>query len=307
MSKYRSTFVRGVFVGCLAGTLLLIASSLVFRGVSLSFYGEETDGELLAEGRSLLSLEGLFGNDEGEVTMKSSGSYEKEQAILITSTSVRDSTRDETLDQQPKKPLLIIVTTTKSLLERTSNRIRTSWGSVGNAQYRIIVGTEGTTSLNTIDIPQVVVSAHHDFPAFPYLSISNLSALLDLVTNNYIEEYKWFLLAPSNMYVSVQSLERFLQGLNPYKVVYIGRPSNHNMPNDLQYCEGGPGIIFSHMALRKLKGRLQGCVGNSKGDLGYRELGKCLISELKTECFMSKDVSYFHKPLVYVLRQQCHK
>ena len=294
MSRYRSTFVRGVFFGCLGGTLMLIASSLFFRGLSLSFETGGTNGELLAEGRSLLSLEGLglpsaLGNDEEEVTTKDIESYEKEQAPPMTYISVRDS--NEQKSDQPKKPFLTLVTTTKSLLERTSNRIRTSWGSVEGAEYRIVVGMEAIPSLSIVDMPEVILSTGYHFPAFPYLSLSNLSALLELITENFIDDYNWFLLAPSNVYVSVQSLERFLQRLNPYKVVYVGRPSNYSMPNERNYCEGGPGIVLSHMAVRKLRRRLEGCIRNSKGDLGYRELGKCLISELKTECFVSEDVS----------------
>lgn len=289
MSRYKSTFVRGVFIGCSAATLLLIASSLVGRGISLSFYDGERDSEVLAEGRSLLSLEGLLstpGNDEVEVTTEGNSNYEKEP---MTFTSREFTGEDQGLEQEPKKPLLTIVTTSRSLLERTLNRIRTSWGSVEAAEYRVVVGVEGTM-LNDIP-PQVVVSAHYNFPAFPYLSISNISTLLDIVTSNFINQYKWFLFAPSNVYISVQSLERFLEGLNPDKVVYIGRPSNDSMP---QYCEGGPGIIFSHVALRKMKRLLKHCVRNSKGDSGYRELGKCFISELKTECSMGNVVSYLN-------------
>lgn len=274
--------------GALTATLLLIASSLVCKGISLSFYGGGTDQEVLAEGRSLLSLEGLssaLGSDEGEITtVKTSASYEREEGVSLTT-----STDSKSLEQ-PKKPLLTVVTTTRSLLERTSRRIRTSWGSVGGAEYRIVVGREGTIS-SAADDPHVIVSADHNFPSFPYLTISSLSALLDLVRSNFLHQYKWFLIAPSNVYVSVQTLERFLQRLNPYQVVYIGRPSNHSMPLGHHYCEGGPGIVFSHVALRKMKGRLQRCVQNSKGDLGYRDLGKCMISELQTECFLSNHVS----------------
>lgn len=295
MSRCRSTFVRGVFVGSSVATLLLIASGLVCRGISLSFYGRETNLEILAEGRSLLSLGGLPSalGVEG-TTLEVGASYEKEPGVSITTGY---STSEEKKLEQPKKTLLTVVTTTRTLLERTSNRIRTSWGGIGTAEYRIVVGKEGST-WSTVDDPQIMVSAYHDFPAFPYLSISNLAALLDLVTSNFLYQYNWFLIAPSNVYVSVQSLERLLQGLNPYKVVYIGRPSKASMPEGYHYCEGGPGILFSHVALEKLKGRLQRCVLNSKGDLGYRELGLCMISELQTDCFMSSNVScMLGKPL----------
>jgi hypothetical protein len=251
-------------------------------------YERETGGELLAEGRNLLSLDNI-GSDDGETTTKEGGSYEREVAAL----TVRDTTRGEQKLDQPKKPLLILVTTTKSLLDRTSERIRTSWGSVEEADYRIIVGTEGTP-LSVVDTPEIFFSTNHDFPAFPYLSIAHLSALVDVITDNFLEEYNWFLIAPSNIYVSVRSLERFLHGLNPYRVVYIGRPSNHSMPNGLHYCEGGPGIVLSHMAVRKLKDRLQGCVLDSKGGLGYLELGRCMASQLKTECSVSDHVSHVH-------------
>lgn len=296
MSKNTLTFVRGVFIGCAVATLLLIASSLLSRGISLSLesiYGGGTNNQYLAEGRSLLSVAApsAVGSEEAEVTTLKASALAERESVPPTTTSVGKPTGEEqNLNQKPKKPLLTVVTTSLSLLERTSHRIRTTWGSE-TANYRIVVGAQGTTT-SDVNIPQVLVSTLPDFPSFPYLSIGDLSALLDLVRSNFLEQYNWFLIAPSNTYVSVQRLERFLQGINPYKVVYIGHPSSKNMPSDLHYCEGGPGIIFSHMALQKMRGRLQQCVRHSKGDLGYRELGKCLISELKTECYLSDDVSW---------------
>ena len=292
MSRDKFAFVRGVFFGCAVATLLLIASGLVSRGISFSlFNGREHDTVSLAEGRSLLSIAGapVPASEEAEVSPLSAGYEDSIPSSASPSSSEAPSpvtVDDQRLELEPKKALLTVVTTSRSLLETTSNKIRTSWGSEG-ADYRIIVGTRGLSSLPSSfhDNLHILPSpSHSDIPSFPYLSFKELSTIIDLVRNNYLEEYNWFLFVPSNTYVSVRNLEAFLQDINPYHVVYMGRPNNASMSDGLHYCEGGPGFVLSYMALRKMKGKLDGCVKKSNSDLGYRALGKCMVSELKTEC-----------------------
>lgn len=297
MSRYTSAFVRGVFVGFAAASLLLVASSLVYRGISLSLeglYGGEPDSLALAEGRSLLLFyESQAGFTEALEDVDSLKSVEREPVDVMAS-----GREEQSLYQQPKKPLLIVVVSSGALLNRTSVRIKRTWGR-DTSEYRIIVGSRDSRMAN---ITNVLTTPYPDFPAFPYLTIGDLNFLLNLVRSHFLGRYNWFLFAPSNAYVSVRSLERFLGGLNPNKVVYMGHPSNQSMPRDLHFCEGGTGIVLSHMALAKMKGQIEPCVRGSKRDYGYRELGKCLIDQLRTDCSMGHDVSC----VITIIRSKSH-
>lgn len=285
VSRNNSSFVRGVVVGCTFSTLLLITSNLVFRGISLSLdsvYGEEVEGLALAEGRSLLFYESKSGSTPSTATSTDGESLiPKSKELPPTILKYFNAIEEE------RKPLLTVVVTSMNLLERTSSRIRTTWGK-DTANYRIVVGALGS-EMNTRNIPNVLACAHQDFPAFPYLSISDLTVVLDLIRNNFLGDYKWFLLASSNMYVSVQNLEKFLHGLDADQVTYIGNPSNNT---HLCYCKGGPGIVLSSMALRKMEGTIEACAREREGESGYRELGSCMLSRLKTSCYLSDDVSF---------------
>lgn len=288
-----STYVRGVLVGCVLASLLLMASTLVHRGISLSFesvYGDEVER---IEGRSSLFYETLLSS----AAVNSDAVQGPEEEQVTTHSSVLPASGKEPVEpfsggltsQEQKKQLLTVIISSRGLLGRTSNRIRSTWGSE-TENYRIAVGKQGGEVDTTI--PNVLVSPHPDYPGFPYLSLRDLVGLINLVRSNFLEYYNWFLFAPTNTYVSIKALERFLHDINPNKVVYIGRPNNSSK-DKASFCEGGPGIIFSHMALYQMKGKLQQCVADSKGDLGYRELGQCLLSHLDAKCQFDKDVSNF--------------
>lgn len=286
MSRYSFAFIRGVFIGCAVSALLLIASDLVYRGVSLSLetvYGRETDSLAPAEGRSLLLYESQ--------ASRSVAAIEDNHPVFtqgIIGENVKDvkSNNEEEilLLQQPRKPLLIVVVTSEKLLERTSGRIRRTWGKE-TADYRIVVGKQ---NIKTSNIPNLLSTSHPGLPAFPYLSIGDLNFLLNLVRSEFLGQYSWFIFMSSNTYVSVQSLERFLGGMDASEVVYMGSPSNNSVPRDLRYCEGGPGLIFSHAALRGMK---EPCSGRSGGD-GYGLLGRCIASQLRTDCYRGVNVSF---------------
>ena len=298
MKTLNSTYGRGVVVGCAFASLLLMASTLVY----MSFEGGRNEVDMIVEGKELYEplLSSAAANSD-------TGNQQSEEQILTRNSKpptavnvpvevpvkVPESEHQaETFSggltsQEQKKQLLTVIVSSRGLLKRTSDRIRSTWGSE-SADYRIIVGSQGGEVDNTI--PNVLGSSHPDYPSFPYLSFSELVGVIDLVSENFLEYYNWFLLAPTNTYVSVQSLGRLLQDINPNKVVYIGRPSNTTKDKG-SFCEGGPGIVFSHMALYQMKGKLQQCVKDSKGGTGYRELGLCLSSKLDAKCQFNKNVS----------------
>lgn len=294
MSRNSFSFVRGVVVGCAIATLLLVASNLLSLSVE-TLYGGVGDSLALAEGRSLLLYESQAGGGGVSVALPPAEKVEVKLPLVAADGNGPVNpvnSEEEPVKHHPKNSLLIIVVTSSILLERTSTRISRTWGRE-TTEYRVVVGDADTRSR---DVPNLLRTAHSDFPAFPYLSIGDLNFLLNLVREKFADEYRWFLLVPSNTYVSVHDLEAFLGGVDPGRVVYMGSPSNRSMPRGLRYCEGGPGIVLSHTALRRM-GRqlLEGCASEGRDwrDSGYQKLGKCLIRHLGTECSAGLDVSSY--------------
>ncbi len=301
------SFLRGAVTGCALTTLLLVACSLVFRGVTLTvggvYFGREADHPSLSEGRSLLGFWGAGSTStaegsESEPSTKLSVDTESETDPI---TEVVSTTRSASVNEihpaskHAKKQLLVVVTTSRSMLERTHSRIRSTWGRE-TTDYRMVVGTHGASAAQLEELtssPNVLVSpTHSDFPSFPHLTLSSINSLLDTIRSNFIEQYKWFLIAPSNLYISVPALEGFLRELNPNRVVYIGHPNTLTSPKGFHYCAGGPGIVMSGVALSRIERECPGgSTESSSSESGYKELGQCFIAKLKTECSLGANVS----------------
>ena len=264
--------------------LVLLASNLVYISSPDDSYSWVPESFPLAEGRGLL----LQGNPEiisaEEVLTHRVVDVNKNQPP----SEVEEYKHEGYVEHlQPKKPLLIVVVTSQKLLQRTANRISRTWGRQ-TKDYRIIVGN-GKYS-DTSGITKLLPVSYSDFPAFPYLSIGDLNFLLNLVRSEFTEQYNWFIFVSSNTYISVPSLQRFLNSMDASKPLYMGYPSNKTLPTGLRYCEGGPGLVFSHTAL---SGITEPCVSgsSSREEPGYQDLGKCLVSRLKVDCYGGLNVS----------------
>ena len=290
MLRYSPAFVRGVFIGCALSALVLLTTNLVYRGVTLSpddSYGREPESFPLAEGRGLLLYE-----SQANLEINSAEEVFTHKAVDVNENQLPSDVEEYKQEgfvghSQPKKPLLIVVVTSRKLLQRTANRISRTWGGQ-TKDYRIIVG--GGKNSDISGITNLLPVSYSDFPAFPYLSIGDLNFLLNLVRTEFAEQYDWFLFVSSNTYISVPSLERFLNSMDASKPLYMGYPSNKTLPMGLLYCEGGPGLVFSHTTL---SGITEPCVGgsSSREEPGYRDLGKCVVGQLKVDCYGGLNVS----------------
>ena len=298
-----SSFLRGVATGCALTALLMATLSLVFRGLALSVdvvvdkrktVAQQEDLGLLQDGRSLL---GFWGEQGTHTTADGLDLQFPTKSIAENNPPPPDASSERKKDpnsplKSAKKELLVVVTSSRILLERTCNRIRRTWGR-DTAEYRVVVGINGASN-DTVNVssPNILFSSTHgDFPALPYLTFTNITSLLDITRKHFLGEYKWFIFVPSNVYVAVRRLERFLKRLNPDVVAYLGHPKHFGSSEGPRYCEGGPGIVLSDAALGRLD---RECERGTKGGLGpgYARLGKCLVSKLKTECAMATNVRH---------------
>lgn len=292
MSAYSLAFVRGVFMGCGVVTVLLILSSILSKELSSSFwYEEKADAVALSERRTVLFFDKVQ-TSQMSSGLAGTGAEEGSEQLTNSSTSANTEEEEALNLKEPDRTLLVVVVTSLSRLRRTFKNIRTTWGNM-TYDYRLLVGSQGymasTAGSGSI---HVLSTDHADFPALPYLSIEELNFVLEFVESNFLDRYRWFLFAPTNIYVSFQQLQEFLGELDHNKLLYIGSPSNHSMSRGYHYCRSGPGIVLSHSALRTIK-KLQPCLMEQRGRTlsSYQILGECFNSQVHTDCSLLNEVS----------------
>ncbi len=92
--------------------------------------------------------------------------------------------------------------------------------------------------------------------------------MLKYMHDNYINDFDFFMRADDDSYIKTDRLLELLQNTNPAQDIYMGEPG-FGRSDDLErlklkktehYCMGGPGVIFSRSALRKLAPHLEECL-----------------------------------------------
>ena len=98
--------------------------------------------------------------------------------------------------------------------------------------------------------------------------------MLKYMHDHYIDEFDFFMRSDDDVYVKTDQLLDLLQSINPAQDIYMGCPG-FGRPDDRRrikleqnehYCMGGPGVIFSRSALRKLAPHLNSCLEVSGGE-----------------------------------------
>lgn len=91
---------------------------------------------------------------------------------------------------------------------------------------------------------------------------------LKYMAEHFIDQYDFFIRSDDDVYYRMDRLLKLLEGINPAQDIYMGSPG-FGKDNDKErlklekhehYCMGGPGVIFSRSALRKLTPHLETCL-----------------------------------------------
>ena len=124
--------------------------------------------------------------------------------------------------------------------------------------------------------------------------------MLKYMHDNFIDDYDWFMRADDDVYLRVDKLMKFLSRFNASEGLYIGQPGmgkkedleRIKLREDEHYCMGGPGIIYSRGALKKMVPHIEDCMKNVV--VSYNEdveVGRCMIRRAKIMCTWSYEVS----------------
>lgn len=130
--------------------------------------------------------------------------------------------------------------------------------------------------------------------------------MLKYMHDNFIDDYDWFMRADDDVYLRVDKLMKFLSRFNASEGLYIGQPGmgkkedleRIKLREDEHYCMGGPGIIYSRGALKKMVPHIEDCMKNVV--VSYNEdveVGRCMIRRAKIMCTWSYEVSMLIKVL----------
>ena len=85
------------------------------------------------------------------------------------------------------------------------------------------------------------------------------------VHDHYINQFEWFLRLDDDAYVNVDKLTSILRRLDSNNSFYIGSPgfgrdNDDFIEEDMVYCMGGPGVVFSRKTLSYLSPKLGECL-----------------------------------------------
>lgn len=109
------------------------------------------------------------------------------------------------------------------------------------------------------------------------------------MADHYIDQYEWFVRFDDDAYLNWELLETFLRGIDSNQPYFIGAPGYGKDQDDyveegMNYCMGGPGIVFSREALRRLGPHLGSCLRNLLTEHEDVELGRCVHTKVHIGC-----------------------
>ena len=126
-------------------------------------------------------------------------------------------------------------------------------------------------------------------------------SMMRYVHDHYVDDYEWFLRLDDDAYVNIERLTSILRRIDSSKPRYIGSPgfgrdNNDYIEDEMVYCMGGPGMIFSRKTLKLLSPNLGECLRNGlMTEHEDIELARCIRHHVGIGCTKSYQMSQlFH-------------
>ncbi len=161
----------------------------------------------------------------------------------------------------PRNILFVGVVTAEKYLNTRAVAINNTWGrDLPNLIYFSSHPNKTSIKLPIISLPGV-----NDTVYPPQRKVYHM---LKYMHDNFIDDYDFFMRSDDDVYVKTDLLLEILQNINPAQDIYMGCPgfgrpddqSRIKLEGGEHYCMGGPGVIFSRSALRKLAPHLDTCL-----------------------------------------------
>ena len=280
----RRDFISGFIVGFVGLSILLSSVSLLVRISTTLPQSSLTDRYRSEQEDTDIQYEGNETEKEDSVRYRESSNddfNETESSVVFD--NLTDEVTTDFHKRSKKRPLLIVMHSSRSEVNNTHSRVHSTWGGEETKNYIIVTGKSG---LKAEEVPSNVMELdHNDFPSTVHLTHEELVFILMQVRQHFVHTYWWFFLVPSNTYVSPDRIYELLTGLDPNKMIYLGHPSSQLLESDKSYCRAGPGILLSYSSLEMIDRNVGYCIREKTGKHSDVALGECLIEFLHIECY----------------------
>lgn len=160
-----------------------------------------------------------------------------------------------------RKLLLVGVVTAKKYIDSRAVAINQTWGRELPDLYYFSSHSDNSS----IDLPVITLPGVNDSVYPPQRKVYRM---LQYMHDHFIDEYDFFMRSDDDVYVKTDLLLELLSTINPAQEIYMGSPgfgrpddrSRIKLTEEEHYCMGGPGVIFSRSALRRLAPHLNTCL-----------------------------------------------
>ena len=229
------------------------------------------------------------------------------QSLISSKYSTQPFSVEETLTNSPlylshefrfRKRLLVAVVTSGTHLPSAS-ALYDTWGAEAS-QVLFFVGKDCNSSSPYLrGLPLVRLA---DVPDIPTNSIAKTFAAIKYINDNYVNDFRWFLLANDKLYVHTSRLGTLLDQLDSSEMIYLGRAARGKeedaqklslLPHE-RYCLGSSGVVLSYKLLEALSSNLALCLSavvsaSKNGGGGFSshadvEVGRCISRQLGVQC-----------------------
>lgn len=215
------------------------------------------------------------------------------QAFPVLVTRYLYSSTNETKDREL---LYVGVVAAEHLLPSRAYAVNSTWGVHASKLTFFSKLSPGNDYPKQANIDVVALPGVDD----TYPPQKKVFMMLKYMHDHFIDDYDWFMRADDDVYVRVDKLRKFLSHFNASEGLYIGQPGmgkkedleRIKLKENEHYCMGGPGIIYSRGALKKMVPHIEECMKNVV--VSYNEdveVGRCMIRRAKIMCTWSYEVS----------------
>ena len=160
-----------------------------------------------------------------------------------------------------RKLLFVGVVTAQKYLDTRAVAINNTWGrGLSDIHY-----FASSSSAESKHLPIITLPGINDTVYPPQRKVYHM---LKYMHDHYIDQYDFFMRSDDDVYVRTDLLDKLLLQTNPAQDLYMGCPgfgktadrARLKLEKNEHYCMGGPGVIFSRSALRKLAPHLDKCL-----------------------------------------------
>ncbi|CAI9743722.1 chondroitin sulfate synthase 1-like [Octopus vulgaris] len=188
----------------------------------------------------------------------------------------------------PKKKLVLVsVMTSSQYFNNRDWAIRMTWLKSIPGDVVFFVGN--STDPAPPGMPLVRLNR---VPDNVYPPQGKVFEMLKYIHENHADKYEYFIRADDDVFIKGQELGSLLRSLNSDKKIYMGH-YGQGVPEEigkLGIGKSGPGVIFSHKALKVLAPNLDNCKGDTATTHEDTELGRCVENYLKVQCKSNRKV-----------------